>query len=107
MPLHAAEHFYIVTEPIPGLAAGLPVLRDADACSYFKEDTGKLLVGWFEPRAKPWGTNGIPADFAFDQLPADLAHIEPLFAARHAPRAGARVRRRAGVLQRPGELHAG
>ncbi len=80
VPLHAAEHFYIVTQPIPGLAAGLPVLRDADACSYFKEDAGKLLVGWFEPRAKPWGEAGIPESFAFDQLPADLAHIEPLFA---------------------------
>jgi glycine cleavage system T protein len=79
VPLHAAEHFYIVTQPIPGLAAGLPILRDADACSYFKEDTGKLLVGWFEPRAKPWGEAGIPENFAFDQLPADLGHIEPLF----------------------------
>ena len=80
VPLHAAEHFYIVTQPIPGLTAGLPVLRDADACSYFKEDAGKLLVGWFEPRAKPWGEGGIPESFAFDQLPADLTHIEPLFA---------------------------
>jgi glycine cleavage system aminomethyltransferase T/glycine/D-amino acid oxidase-like deaminating enzyme len=80
VPLHAAEHFYIVTQPIPGLTAGLPILRDADACSYFKEDTGKLLIGWFEARAKPWGEAGIPESFAFDQLPADLAHIEPLFA---------------------------
>ena len=80
VPLHAAEHFYIVTQPIPGLTSGLPVLRDADACSYFKEDAGKLLVGWFEPRAKPWGEGGIPESFAFDQLPADLTHIEPLFA---------------------------
>ena len=81
VPLHAAEHFYIVTQPISGLSSGLPVLRDADACSYFKEDTGKLLVGWFEPRARPWGERGIPDNFAFDQLPADLGHIEPLFAA--------------------------
>jgi glycine cleavage system T protein len=81
VPLHAAEHFYIVTEPIAGLDPSLPILRDADACSYFKEDTGKLLVGWFEPKAKPWGELGIPASFAFDQLPADLDHIEPLFAA--------------------------
>src|SRR4029077_14991515 len=80
VPLHAAEHFYIVTQPIAGLASGLPILRDADACSYFKEDTGKLLVGWFEPRAKPWGEGGIPETFAFDQLPADLGHLEPLFA---------------------------
>jgi glycine cleavage system T protein len=81
VPLHAAEHFYIVTEPIAGLDPSLPILRDADACSYFKEDTGKLLVGWFEPKAKPWGELGIPGSFAFDQLPADLDHIEPLFAA--------------------------
>jgi 4-methylaminobutanoate oxidase (formaldehyde-forming) len=81
VPLHAAEHFYIVTQPIAGLSSGLPVLRDADGCSYFKEDTGKLLVGWFEPRARPWGERGVPENFAFDQLPADLGHIEPLFAA--------------------------
>ncbi|HET7755927.1 MAG TPA: FAD-dependent oxidoreductase, partial [Steroidobacteraceae bacterium] len=80
VPLHAAEHFYIVTEPIPGLAADLPILRDADARSYFKEDAGKLLVGWFEPRAKPWGGEGIPESCAFEQLPADLGHIEPLLA---------------------------
>ncbi|HTT42065.1 MAG TPA: FAD-dependent oxidoreductase [Steroidobacteraceae bacterium] len=81
VPLHAAEHFYIVTEPMAGLTADLPILRDADACSYFKEDAGKLLVGWFEPQAKPWGAAGIPENFAFEQLPPDLAHIEPLFAA--------------------------
>jgi 4-methylaminobutanoate oxidase (formaldehyde-forming) len=81
VPLHAAEHFYIVTEPMSGLTPDLPILRDADACSYFKEDAGKLLVGWFEPRAKPWGASGIPENFAFEQLPPDLTHIEPLFAA--------------------------
>jgi len=80
VPLHAAEHFYIVTEPIPGLPSDLPILRDADARSYFKEDAGKLLVGWFEPEAKPWGHEGIPESCAFEQLPPDLAHIEPLFA---------------------------
>jgi glycine/D-amino acid oxidase-like deaminating enzyme len=80
VPLHAAEHFYVVTQPIRDLTPGLPILRDADACSYFKEDTGKLLVGWFEPKAKPWGERGIPENFAFDQLPEDLEHIEPLFA---------------------------
>jgi 4-methylaminobutanoate oxidase (formaldehyde-forming) len=81
MPLHAAEHFYMVTEPMPGLAPGLPVLRDPDSCAYFKEDAGKLLVGWFEPRAKPWGHAGIPESFCFDQLPDDVNHLEPLIAA--------------------------
>ena len=78
VPLHAAEHFYIVTEPMPGLHANLPVLRDPDGCAYFKEDAGKLLVGWFEPIAKPWGMHGIPESFSFDALPDDLEHIEPL-----------------------------
>ena len=81
VPLHAAEHFYIVTEPIAELTRHLPVLRDADGCTYFKEDAGKLLVGWFEPVAKPWGMAGIPESFSFDQLPDDLDHIEPLLEA--------------------------
>jgi 4-methylaminobutanoate oxidase (formaldehyde-forming) len=78
VPLHAAEHFYVVTEPIPGLPRHLPVLRDQDGCTYFKEDAGKLLVGWFEPVAKPWGMEGISESFSFDELPDDLEHIEPL-----------------------------
>ncbi|MFM9999208.1 MAG: FAD-dependent oxidoreductase [Burkholderiaceae bacterium] len=81
VPLHAAEHFYIVTEPMAGLSASMPVLRDPDGCAYFKEDAGKLLVGWFEPVAKPWGMSGIPETFCFDQLPDDLEHIEPLLKA--------------------------
>ncbi|UPJ63702.1 FAD-dependent oxidoreductase [Bradyrhizobium sp. 191] len=78
VPLHAAEHFYVVTEPLPDIKKHLPVLRDPDACTYFKEDAGKLLVGWFEPVAKPWGMEGIPESFEFDTLPDDFEHIEPL-----------------------------
>jgi 4-methylaminobutanoate oxidase (formaldehyde-forming) len=78
LPLHAAEHFYVVTEPIEGLRRGLPVLFVADECSYFKEDAGKLLLGCFEPEAKPWGMAGIPEDFCFDSLPEDVEHFEPI-----------------------------
>jgi 4-methylaminobutanoate oxidase (formaldehyde-forming) len=77
VPLHAAEHFYVVTEPIPGLPPGLPVLREPGACIYVKEDAGKLLVGCFEPVAKPWGMDGIPEDFAFGTLPDDIEHFQP------------------------------
>ncbi|MHA6345662.1 GcvT family protein [Roseivivax sp. CAU 1761] len=77
LPLHACEHFYIVTENIPGLAQ-LPVLRVPDECAYFKEDAGKLLLGAFEPKAKPWGMAGIPEEFCFDQLPEDFDHFEPI-----------------------------
>lgn len=81
VPLHAAEHFYVVTEAIPGLPADLPTIRDMDAKVYAKADAGKLLVGFFEPKGKPWGMNGIPHDFSFDSLPEDFDHIEPHLAA--------------------------
>ncbi|WP_121634452.1 GcvT family protein [Tropicibacter alexandrii] len=77
VPLHACEHFYIVTEPIPGLT-DLPVLRVPDECAYYKSDAGKLLLGAFESDAKPWGMGGIPDDFCFDQLPEDFDHFEPI-----------------------------
>lgn len=77
LPLHACEHFYIVTEPIEGLGR-LPVLRVPDECAYYKEDAGKMMLGAFEPRAKPWGMAGIPEDFEFDQLPEDFDHFEPI-----------------------------
>jgi len=77
VPLHACEHFYIVTEAIEGLGA-LPVLRVPDECAYYKEDAGKLMLGAFEPEAKPWGMQGIPEDFEFDQLPEDFDHFEPI-----------------------------
>jgi len=77
IPLHAAEHFYVVTEPIDGLTSDFPVTRDPDNCIYIKEDAGKLLIGAFEPVAKPWGHDGIAEDFCFDELPPDLDHFEP------------------------------
>lgn len=78
LPLHAAEHFYIVTEPIKDLPRDLPVLFMTDEHAYYKEDAGKLLLGCFEPVAKPWGHDGIPSDFSFDSLPEDFEHFEPI-----------------------------
>ncbi|WP_129590319.1 NAD(P)/FAD-dependent oxidoreductase, partial [Roseovarius nitratireducens] len=80
VPLHACEHFYIVSEPIAGLSQ-LPVLRVPDECAYYKEDAGKMMLGAFEPNAKPWGMAGIPESFEFDQLPEDFDHFEPILEA--------------------------
>ncbi len=80
VPLHACEHFYIVTENIDGLTQ-LPVLRVPDECAYYKEDAGKILLGAFEPNAKPWAMDGIPDTFEFDQLPEDFDHFEPILEA--------------------------
>ena len=78
LPLHAAEHFYVVTEPIPDLPRDLPVLFVTDEETYYKEDAGKLLIGCFEKHAKPWGATGIPESFCFDSLPEDIDHFEPI-----------------------------
>jgi len=77
LPLHACEHFYLITEPVPGLGH-LPVLRVPDECAYYKSDAGKMMIGAFEPKAKPWGMNGIREDFEFDTLPEDWDHFQPI-----------------------------
>ncbi|MBM3218709.1 MAG: FAD-dependent oxidoreductase [Candidatus Rokubacteria bacterium] len=76
VPLHASEHFYIVTEPMAGVTPDLPVLRDPDGYIYVREEVGGLLMGGFEPVAKPWGMQGIPESFAFSLLPEDWDHFQ-------------------------------
>lgn len=78
IPLHACEHFYIVSEPIAELPRNMPVVRLLDECTYYKEDAGKLMVGAFEPKAKAWGGGGIDDEHAFVTLPEDMDHFEPI-----------------------------
>jgi 4-methylaminobutanoate oxidase (formaldehyde-forming) len=78
VPLIACEHFYAVTESIPGLPRDTPMVRVPDERTYYKEDAGKLLFGCLEEVAKPWGMQGIPEDFCFDSLPEDLEHFAPI-----------------------------
>ena len=77
-PLHACEHYYVLFDGVEGLTPQLPVLRDYDHCAYYKYDAGKLLVGAFEPQARPWGMGGISEDFCFDEIAGDFAHFEPV-----------------------------
>jgi 4-methylaminobutanoate oxidase (formaldehyde-forming) len=78
IPLHACEHMYIVTQPIAGVSADLPVLRDPDGHIYVKEEVQGLLMGGFDPWAKPWGTDGIPDGFSFSTLKEDWEKFEVL-----------------------------
>lgn len=77
-PLHACEHYYVLFEGVEGIDPSLPVLRDYDYCGYYKYDAGKLLVGAFEPNARPWGMDGISEDFCFDEIAGSFEHFEPL-----------------------------
>ena len=74
VPLQAAEHFYIVSESIPDLSGKTPGLFCPDERAYYKEDAGKLLVGTFEPNAKPWSPRGIPENSEYENLASDLDH---------------------------------
>jgi heterotetrameric sarcosine oxidase gamma subunit len=79
VPLHSAEHFYVVTETIDGVHTDLPILRDPDGYTYFKEEVGGLVIGGFEPEAKPWvAPDKIPYPFEFQLLEEDWDHFEIL-----------------------------
>jgi glycine cleavage system aminomethyltransferase T/glycine/D-amino acid oxidase-like deaminating enzyme len=76
VPLHSAEHFYVVTERIDGVHRDLPVLRDPDGYTYIKEEVGGLAVGGFEPEAKPWvAPDALPYPFEFQLLDEDWDHF--------------------------------
>jgi 4-methylaminobutanoate oxidase (formaldehyde-forming) len=78
VPLFAAEHFYIVTRPIDGVHPDLPVMRDPDGYIYYKEEVGGLVMGGFEPVAKPWDVPSIPDEFEFQLLGEDWDQFEIL-----------------------------
>jgi 4-methylaminobutanoate oxidase (formaldehyde-forming) len=79
VPLHSAEHFYVVTDQVEGVHADLPILRDPDGYIYVKEEVGGLVVGGFEPVAKPWvSPSEIPYPFEFQLLDEDWEHFSIL-----------------------------
>lgn len=77
VPLMAAEHHYVVTEPIDGVDADWPVLRDPDRWAYLKPEAGgSMLVGLFEPNGIPWPKLGPPpVDTPFITLDPDPDHL--------------------------------
>lgn len=77
IPLQAAEHYYLITEPMPGADASLPILEDPARHGYFREEGGGLMVGLFEPVCAPWSVGGIPEDFSFGQIPPDWERMGP------------------------------
>ncbi len=77
LPLQAAEHYYLILDGVDGVTPDLPVLEDPAACGYYREETGGLMVGLFEPVAAPWRLEGIPEDFSFGTLPPDWERMTP------------------------------
>ena len=77
VPLQAAEHYYLISESVPGVHPMLPILRDPGNSAYIREEAGKIMVGLFEAKAQPWGLDGIPDDFRFGEIPPDWERMYP------------------------------
>ncbi|MFC1922649.1 FAD-dependent oxidoreductase [Chloroflexota bacterium] len=77
VPLHAAEHYYLITEPIEGMHKDLPIVEDPDLFAYYREEMGGLMLGMFEPVGGPWGMGGIPEGFSFGEIPPDWDRLMP------------------------------
>jgi glycine cleavage system aminomethyltransferase T/glycine/D-amino acid oxidase-like deaminating enzyme len=77
VPLHASEHYYLITEPIDGFHSELPIVEDPLRFAYFREETGGLMLGLFEPVAGPWGMKGIPPGFSFGEIQPDWDRLMP------------------------------
>jgi 4-methylaminobutanoate oxidase (formaldehyde-forming) len=80
IPLQAAEHYYLLTEPIEDVDSSWPVLEDPASYGYYREEGGGLMLGMFEPVCAPWRVDGIPEDFSFGELPPDWDRMGPYLA---------------------------
>ena len=77
IPLQAAEHYYLITEPIDGVDPAWPVFEDPSRHGYYREEGGGLMVGLFEPVCAPWNVDRIPSDFSFGEITPDWDRMGP------------------------------
>lgn len=77
VPLQSAEHYYLITEPIPGVNKDWPVLEDPSHHGYYREEGGGLMVGLFEPEAAAWNVDKVPHDFSFGEITPDWDRMAP------------------------------
>ena len=77
VPLQAAEHYYLLTDTVPGMDPDLPVIEDPDNYGYYRPEGDGMLVGLFEPVAAPWSLDGVPDRFSFGKISPDWDRMEP------------------------------
>ena len=78
VPVWPCEHYYLLTGPVEGIEGNVPSLSDHDGHLYIRDDSGGLLVGCFEPHARSIDPDRLGEDFAFQLLPEDWDHFEPM-----------------------------
>ncbi len=81
VPIANMVHQYLVTEPIPEVAAlekELPVVRDPRASCYYRQEKQGLIIGPYETEGvQAWGLDGIDWSFDMELLPPDIDRLAP------------------------------
>jgi 4-methylaminobutanoate oxidase (formaldehyde-forming) len=77
LPLHALEHQYIITEPIPGLDRNMPLLLSYDDQLYGREEVGGLILGSLDDNAIPVSSPNTAENSAFTLLNERWEQFEP------------------------------
>lgn len=77
IPNQAAEHYYLITEPMPNVDPNWPVVEDTSRYTYIRPEGGGLMVGLFEGEGAPWNIRSIPEDFSFGQITPDWERMTP------------------------------
>ncbi len=88
IPAIPVEHQFIVTDKDPALVQWRadgnpehPVIRDADAQSYVREERGGWILGVYEKHAPARFKYGVPDSFRADLFPLELERIEEQYMA--------------------------
>lgn len=77
IPLQAAEHYYLITDAVPGMDKNLAVIEDPERYGYYRPEGDGMLVGLFEPVGAPWSLDGVPDSFAFGTMAPDWDRLGP------------------------------
>jgi glycine/D-amino acid oxidase-like deaminating enzyme len=77
IPNQAAEHYYLITEPMAEVDPNWPVVEDPSRYTYIRPEGGGLMVGIFERPGASWNTTSIPPDFSFGEITPDWDRMAP------------------------------
>jgi len=77
IPNQAAEHYYLLTEPMADVDPAWPIVEDPSRHTYIRPEGGGLMVGLFEPVAASWSVSSVPNDFSFGEIDPDWDRMAP------------------------------
>jgi dimethylglycine dehydrogenase len=79
-PLVPMLHHYLVTEPIPQVAAipgEMPAVTDLEGFTYLQREGDGVLLGVYETRPRHWAVEGPDWDYGMQLFPEEVERILP------------------------------